>query len=1344
MTDFRIWQIAGWTMLHYLWVGGVLGVVAVTMRRLLRGRAANLRYLAALGCFALLSVAPLPIAVVVTSSLPPPPRSEPRVEAEHGLDRMPMALSLPGPEGPAEAAVAAPAIPPSPAPAAAPRMGELLQSVLDRAAMDLPWLWVVGAPITFLLTTLGLVGAERLRRQSRLLEDSPIVETCRRLATALRISRRVAVGICDRIAAPILVGVFRPLILLPAAALTGWDARQLEMVLLHELAHVRRYDNLVNLMQRIVESVLFFHPLVWVVSGWVRREREHCCDELVVARTGQPRAYAEILVYMADQVPAGDPAASFALARTVSSMAQRSLVARIRRILKQEEQTMQVSRKAVGLMFLGLVVLVIIGGYCSLASHAEVSPTEAAESQGQSDAKPSSARDADSRAWYVLSQVDTNGLLLGLPQRLGKSIIASRQQGPMWSGVENGGRLTLDVQVEGDVKGEIFIGFFADPRWWLAEPVQIRRVPGAGRYTFERLIPGKYQLGAMLGTLPKPIALGVHAAWPVPVEIAAGRVAEARMLMSTKFQNRPAGMPGLEEGFAGQWEKSAKLDASRLITVRTVDSARKPVPFCRVTFVDRGDGTETVSFHDAGTDEQGRAYCDKIDRAFSLCVQRFDFLPGQLASRYESRTMAKIYHAQDRPEITIQWDQFPRGTGRVVGKVHDQQRRPLKQYYLTLTRGIGEQHDWSDATSYAISLPVIDPEGRYEVADLPPGTYTVMVRDFDYSAYVWTFDGPKITIPAEPHAVVPFNVEVEAKELFYGRAVYEDGTPVSRGSWRTMFKKDITERFGGEGFSMFIEKDGTFRVPLSRQEHQQLLANSNGMVEVSADAPYATIRVPISDLSKDPARPFKVVVRKREAFRDARDSTSSIKSDTPATAPSKNPFGEVLPEFKEEKAFWRQGEIARKLIATGDETVLPEIAAKPDTPATAPSKKTVAELLREFNDEKISWKQNEVCRGLIAIGDKRVVIEMIPMLASENRHIRCNAGWVLAGLGDERGLPAVLAELKDTSDRPVGPERIRNDGTRYVAGQITEDHYYAAWVLEKIGDRRAVPALIEALHDEAIDYEAALVLGHLGDQRAVPALLAALERAKGDRQRRGQLDMRLWAGYALMALRHPTGSKTLVDFLNGQHDNELRPPDAASAQTKQLADQLAAWQRQFAAEAFVQFPDKAAVPFLIRATADKDLGIRVNAIAALGKTRDGAALPTLRALLADSGEEKGTVRLRYDPPFFQKMTVHEAAAQAIEEIAKAAATDAKESPGAGKEGEAAAKKSSPKPSAAKPADEVPPAKERSAPKEGLKTDLKPTPASQFQPDRQGVLRDASGRAVGIWGVDVDEPSESDQ
>src|SRR5208337_769754 len=92
MVEFRIWQIAGWTMLHYLWVGGVLGVIALVLRRGMRAAGANLRYLAALSSLAVLGIAPLPIAVVVTHSLPPVPRSEPV------LDRMPKSPALPAEE----------------------------------------------------------------------------------------------------------------------------------------------------------------------------------------------------------------------------------------------------------------------------------------------------------------------------------------------------------------------------------------------------------------------------------------------------------------------------------------------------------------------------------------------------------------------------------------------------------------------------------------------------------------------------------------------------------------------------------------------------------------------------------------------------------------------------------------------------------------------------------------------------------------------------------------------------------------------------------------------------------------------------------------------------------------------------------------------------------------------------------------------------------------------------------------------------------------------------------------------------------------------------------------------
>ena len=207
----------------------------------------------------------------------------------------------------------------------------------------------------------------------------------------------------------------------------------------------------------------------------------------------------------------------------------------------------------------------------------------------------------------------------------------------------------------------------------------------------------------------------------------------------------------------------------------------------------------------------------KIPQRFSLCVQRFDMRPGQFASRYEYRILPQVVDARSRPTISVKWDAWPTGTGKLVGRIHDQYQRPLKEYYLTLARRIGEQHDWSGSNEYAIETPVMDAQGRYEVGELPPGAYTVMVRHFDYPAYAWSFDGPKVTIPDAPGAVVHFAMEVEAKELFYGRAVYQDGKPVSSGGWTARFSHDPTSASGGKNFSLGIEKDGVFRVPLSRE-----------------------------------------------------------------------------------------------------------------------------------------------------------------------------------------------------------------------------------------------------------------------------------------------------------------------------------------------------------------------------------------------------------------------------------------------------------------------------------------------------------------------------------------------
>ena len=190
------------------------------------------------------------------------------------------------------------------------------------------------------------------------MECGDLPRRCRALADSLGIARDVSVGICDRLAMPVLIGIVRPLILLPPAALGGWSIEQLEMVLLHELAHLRRWDNLVNLLQRFVESLLFFQPVVCWLSAWVRLERELCCDRLVIGRVGEPLAYAEMLVALSG--------ATHRRHQAIVAMADRQVLTRIRRLLNLEERSMKLTMPE----GLGLLGAILVGMSLLLGSHA--------------------------------------------------------------------------------------------------------------------------------------------------------------------------------------------------------------------------------------------------------------------------------------------------------------------------------------------------------------------------------------------------------------------------------------------------------------------------------------------------------------------------------------------------------------------------------------------------------------------------------------------------------------------------------------------------------------------------------------------------------------------------------------------------------------------------------------------------------------------------------------------------------------------------------------------------------------------------------------------------------------
>jgi uncharacterized protein (TIGR03435 family) len=185
--------------------------------------------------------------------------------------------------------------------------------------------WVIGV-VSFLTRLLGgWWWIHRLHRVARATPPSAWTKTAARLADSLGLSRRVHIVDSSVVDTPTVIGWITPVILLPVAALAGLSASQVEAILAHELAHIRRHDFLVNLLQTLAETMLFYHPAVWWLSARIRVEREHCCDEVALSVCGDAVSYAEALVELESWRRVRAPLAMAATGGT--------LMTRVRRLL---------------------------------------------------------------------------------------------------------------------------------------------------------------------------------------------------------------------------------------------------------------------------------------------------------------------------------------------------------------------------------------------------------------------------------------------------------------------------------------------------------------------------------------------------------------------------------------------------------------------------------------------------------------------------------------------------------------------------------------------------------------------------------------------------------------------------------------------------------------------------------------------------------------------------------------------------------------------------------------------------------------------------------------------------
>jgi beta-lactamase regulating signal transducer with metallopeptidase domain len=285
MNDFlaMLVPVLGRALLHFLWQGAVIGLVAAALLQAMRNARPQARY--AVACLALLACALAPVADVAN-------------QLAMTRDAATPPIAMP-------AASTAPVITAATAALAAWRVDDAL-----------PWivaLWSIGACMLSLRMAMGVWWIQRLCASPQ--GPAQAAWQARLDAMAIHFGLRgpIALRLVDSLSTPASVGWWRPVVLVPTALLTRMPVELIEALLAHELAHIRRHDYLVNLVQGAVEAMLFYHPVTWWLSRQIRIEREHIADQLAVEVSVEPRRLAVALAELSGCL-ASAPTPSLALA----------------------------------------------------------------------------------------------------------------------------------------------------------------------------------------------------------------------------------------------------------------------------------------------------------------------------------------------------------------------------------------------------------------------------------------------------------------------------------------------------------------------------------------------------------------------------------------------------------------------------------------------------------------------------------------------------------------------------------------------------------------------------------------------------------------------------------------------------------------------------------------------------------------------------------------------------------------------------------------------------------------------------------------------------------------------
>ena len=322
-------QSLGWALLHSLWQGLLIMLVVALIVRLIPSKNSALRYTIACSGMILIALASVMTFILLqkdTTSVPRGIISGHAIEAgQHSTPDVSFALT------------------------------NALYTSMNAIHNNMNLIilaWVGGTLLFSLRLVSGWWYISRLRSES-VFENNQWERKLQQLAMELHIDKPVRLAESIRVHAPMVIGFVKPIVLVPVGMLAGLSVEQVEAIFIHELAHIRRHDYLINLAQSLMESLFFFNPFVWIISSIIRREREYCCDDAVLKRQGLPLVYAHALTQLEEK----------RLSRSVFAVSlaenKNLLLNRIRRIMEKSAKSYAGKDRLIP------VVLFVIGLGCA-------------------------------------------------------------------------------------------------------------------------------------------------------------------------------------------------------------------------------------------------------------------------------------------------------------------------------------------------------------------------------------------------------------------------------------------------------------------------------------------------------------------------------------------------------------------------------------------------------------------------------------------------------------------------------------------------------------------------------------------------------------------------------------------------------------------------------------------------------------------------------------------------------------------------------------------------------------------------------------------------------------------